>query len=119
MDGLPAEGLKAHRLRAFLAYLAELHRVRGELLARDGLAAAGEALACFQEALALGRDKGALAWELRAAMSLVRLRERQGVAHMAELAEVRECLAAVYRRYSEGVAFPDLQEAAGLMGEAG
>jgi hypothetical protein len=62
-------------------YEAELRRLEGELLlARDGLAAADEALACFGRAMECGREKGALAWELRAAMSLVRLRERQGVA---------------------------------------
>jgi hypothetical protein len=56
---------------------AEMLRLRGELLlARDGLAASGEALTCFQRALQLGREQCALAWELRAAMSLVRLRER-------------------------------------------
>ncbi|MFN2129233.1 MAG: hypothetical protein ACK2VD_01820, partial [Anaerolineae bacterium] len=98
------------------SYQAELYRMRGELLLeQDGLAAAGEALACFQQALQLGRDQGALAWELRAAMSLVRLRERQGDAFAAELAEVRQCLAAAYGRFTEGFDFPDLQDAAALI----
>jgi tetratricopeptide (TPR) repeat protein len=100
------------------AYQAELHRLRGELLlARGGLAAAEEALACFQQAFDLGREKGALAWELRAAMSLVRLRQRPGAAFAAELAEARQCLCEVYSRFTEGFAFPDLQEAAALIGE--
>jgi hypothetical protein len=90
--------------------------MRGELLLeRDGLAAAGEALACFQQALQLGRDQGALAWELRAAMSLVRLRERQGDAFAAELMQARQCLAAAYGRVTEGFDFPDLQDAAALI----
>jgi DNA-binding SARP family transcriptional activator len=108
-------------------YQAELHRLRGELLlARDGLAASAEALVCFQRALQLGREQGALAWELRAAMSLVRLRERhhgppseaawEGQAFAAALVGARRCLADVYARYTEGFAFPDLQEAAGLIG---
>jgi hypothetical protein len=101
-------------------YQAELHRLRGELLlARDGLAAAGEVLACFQQALQLGWEQGALACELRAAMSLVRLRQFQGEAYAAELAEARQCLAAVYGRFPEGFAFPDLQDAAALIGGAG
>lgn len=68
---------------------------------------------------------GALAWQLRAAMSLVRFRMRQGEAAAeepevaAELAEARDCLHEVYGRFTEGFAFPDLQEAAALMGEAG
>lgn len=98
------------------SYQAELYRMRGELLLeQDGLAAAGEALACFQQALQLGRDQGALAWELRAAMSLVRLRERQGDAFAAELAEARQSLREVYGRFTEGVDFPDLQDAAALI----
>jgi tetratricopeptide (TPR) repeat protein len=109
-------------------YQAELHRLRGELLlARDDLGTAAEASACFHRAIELGREKGALAWELRAAMSLVRLRERhhgprsgaklEGEACAGELAEARSCLADVYGRFTEGFAFPDLQEAAALIGD--
>jgi hypothetical protein len=102
------------------SYEAELHRVRGELLlARDGLDAAEEALACFGRALALAREKGALGWELRVAMSIVRLRKRQGEGRPAELAEARNCLAEVYGRFTEGFDFPDLRDAARLLGEAG
>jgi hypothetical protein len=109
-------------------YQAELHRLRGELLlARDGLGAAAEASECFRRAMQLGREKGALAWELRAAVSLVRLRERRhgllregerrSEAHAAELAEARRCLAGVYARYTEGFDSPNLQEAAALLGD--
>jgi DNA-binding SARP family transcriptional activator/tetratricopeptide (TPR) repeat protein len=102
------------------SFQAELLRMRGELLLeRDGLAAAEEALACFEQAMQIGREQGALAWELRAAMSLVRLHERQGEAFAAELAEARQCLHEVYGRFTEGFAFPDLQEAAALIGEIG
>ena len=81
--------------------------MKGELLLeRDGLAAAGEALACFQQSLQLGREMDALAWELRAAMSLVRLRERQGEAYAAELAEARSLLRDVYERFTEGLPSP-------------
>ena len=99
-------------------YQAELYRMRGELLlARDGLAAAGDALDCFRRALALGLEKGALAWELRAAMSLVRLRQSQGNAYLGELHEARCHLRELYGRYTEGFAFPDLREAATMIGE--
>ena len=104
------------------SYQAELHRVRGELLlARDGLAAAGEAEACFGRALALGRDQGALAWELRAAMSLVRLLSTRPVRSGEDLTglhgreEVRELLAGIYGRFTEGFDTADLVEARALL----
>ena len=101
-------------------YEAEMRRLQGELLlARDGLAATGEALECFRRAMQLGREKGALAWELRAAMSLVRLRERQGEACAGELPEARSSLRDLYARFTEGFAFLDLQEAAALIGDSG
>ena len=121
--GLLTEGLA--RIDAVLApnslcgqcYQAELYRMRGELLlARDGLAAAGQALACFERAMALAREKGALAWELRAAMSIVRLRQRQGQGYTEELAKARACLRSIYARFTEGFAYPDLEEAAVLIG---
>ena len=125
---LLTEGLA--QIDAFLApesptgqcYRPELHRMRGELLlARDGLVAADEALACFERAMKLGREKGALAWELRAAMSLVRLRarvrgERPGEASAEELAEARACLRSIFARFTEGFDFLDLQDAAALIG---
>jgi tetratricopeptide (TPR) repeat protein len=99
------------------SFQAELCRMRGELLlARDGLAGAEEALACFERAMQIGREQGALGWELRAAMSLVRLRQRQGDACAAELAEALSRLRQVYARFTEGFALPDLQNAAALIG---
>jgi hypothetical protein len=55
---------------------------------------------------------------LRAAMSLVLLRERQGDACAAELAEARSYLRGVYSRFTEGFAFPDLVEAKALLAES-
>jgi hypothetical protein len=102
------------------SYQPEFHRLQGELLLeRDGLTAVDKAQACFEQAMQIGLEQGALAWELRAAMSLVRLRQRQGEAYAAGLAEARSCLRDVYNRYTEGFAFPDLQEAAALIGEPG
>jgi len=102
------------------SYQPELYRLKGELqLERDGLAAADEALACFQQSLQLGLEMRALAWELRTAMSLVRLRTRQGEAYEAELAEARRTLRDLYARFTEGFEFPDLQEAVRLNGETG
>jgi tetratricopeptide (TPR) repeat protein len=102
------------------SYQAELYRLKGELLLeRDGLAAADEALKCFERALQLGLEMGALAWELRAAMSLVRLRKCQGNQHATELVEARQHLHNLYERFTEGFGFPDLIDAAALISEAG
>jgi DNA-binding SARP family transcriptional activator/predicted ATPase len=119
--GLAAvEPLLGPRVPCGQSYQAELYRIRGELLLeRDGRAAAEEALACFQQAMQLGRDQGALAWELRAATSLARLRQRQGEDSAAELAEARSSLREVFGRFTEGFAFPDLQDAAALIGDTG
>jgi hypothetical protein len=98
----------------------ELYRLKGELLLeRNGLAAAGEALECFGQSMQISREQKALAWELRAAISLVRLRQRQGEACAAELVEARQLLMDLYASFTEGFNFPDLQEAAALIGKTG
>lgn len=102
------------------SYQPELHRLKGELLLeREGQAAVDQALAYFQQSLQLGQEMKALAWQLRTAMSLVRLRKRQGEAFTAELVEARGRLRNLYRGFTEGFSFPDLQEAAELIDEAG
>jgi len=50
---------------------------------------------------------------------LVRLRKCQGEAFTAELVEARGCLRNKYACFTEGFSFPDLQEAAELISEAG
>jgi predicted ATPase len=56
------------------SYLAELLRTKGELLLhRRAPADAAAAEKCFLQALDVARRQDALAWELRAAMSLARL----------------------------------------------
>ena len=89
----------------------EIHRARGEWLlahATPGAAQAAEAL--FQSALDASRRQEALAWELRAAMSLARLwrtssRLHDGVA----------LLSGVLQRFTEGHTTSDSTEARGLL----
>ena len=101
------------------AYQSELHRLRGELLlAREGPVAEHEALNCFQRAMEIGRQQGALAWELRTAMSIVRHRQRRDQVGGEELADARAVLRDIYARFTEGFAFPDLREAATLLDTA-
>ena len=48
---------------------------------------------------------GALSWQLRATMSLVRPCERQGEGYAAELAEARACLGDIYATLVSPAAF--------------
>jgi predicted ATPase len=101
-------------------YEAELHRQRGELLllrtARSHPAQDSreqhEAEACFQHALDVARQQQAKSLELRAAMSLSRLWQRQG-----KRAEARALLAEVYDWFAEEFDTVDLQEAKTLLAE--
>jgi predicted ATPase len=70
---------------------AELHPLRGELLLQHEGAQPGEVEACFQQALDIARCQQAKSLELRAAMSLARLWQRQGKG-----AKARELLAPIY-----------------------
>jgi predicted ATPase len=92
---------------------AELLRVKGELLLQAAHAdAAAQAEALFAEALRQAREQHALAWELRTATSLARLRRRQG-----RVGDARALLAGVYSRFTEGFASADLQTADALLRE--
>jgi len=58
----------------------------------------------------MARRQQAKSWELRAAMSLVRLWQHQG-----KRSEARELLAPVYGWFTEGFDTADLQEAKALL----
>jgi hypothetical protein len=67
---------------------------------------------CFDSALDIAQRQGALTWELRAALSLARLRvaqNRQG--------EARAILAPVFDRVTEGFGTADLRAARDMLGE--
>jgi predicted ATPase/predicted Ser/Thr protein kinase len=91
---------------------AELHRLQGELLLRaGGVESPGrEAEACFGRALTVARRQQARSLELRAAMSLTRLYQKQG-----RQAEVRPMLAECYHWFTEGLDTTDLREARALL----
>lgn len=92
-------------------YEAELHRLRGELLQEEG-ADPAEVEACYQQALAVARRQQARAWELRAAVSLASLWQRQGRPTAAG-----ELLGEVYGWFTEGLDTADLREASALLEE--
>src|SRR5262249_29370311 len=89
---------------------AEVCRLRGVLLLRQPGTPPAEAEACFQQALDVARRQQAKSLELRAAMSLARLRQQQGKRTAAY-----ELLAPVYGWVTEGVDTADLQEARALL----
>jgi predicted ATPase len=91
---------------------AELHRLQGEFLLRReaGEVTCREAEACFHRAVTIARRQQAKSLELRAAMSLSRLYQRQG-----RQAEARPILAECYDWFIEGFDTPDLQEAQALL----
>ena len=91
----------------------ELLRIKGEVLlqqAADQLALAVED--CFTQAAQMAREQDALFWELRIALSVARLRVRQGRRH-----EARASLASVYDRFTEGFATADMKAARTLLEE--
>ena len=116
-------------------YLAELYRVKGELLlmqatgggrsraaaggnspvepeSSDESAAIVRAEGCFQQSIKIARRQNANSWELRAATSLARLYQNQGKHEQA-----RNLLAPVFARFSEGFDTADLRDAKALLDE--
>jgi predicted ATPase len=69
-------------------------------------------VACFCQALDIARHQQAKSLELRAAMSLARLWQRQG-----KRDEAYELLADIYGWFTEGFDTADLQEAKALLEE--
>jgi predicted ATPase/class 3 adenylate cyclase len=94
-------------------YEAELYRLQGELLLQEDKGQkALEAEASFLQALEVARRQQAKSWELRAAMSLSRLWQRQG-----KHQEAYDLLAPIYGWFTEGFDTADLQEAKALLEE--
>jgi DNA-binding SARP family transcriptional activator/predicted ATPase len=92
---------------------AELHRLGGELRLMQGAGGAETAAeACFQRAIEVARQQQARSWELRAAMSLCRLWQRQG-----KREEARQLLAEIYGWFTEGFDTPDMKDARALLEE--
>jgi len=87
---------------------AELNRHKGQLLLRQEQSEAAEEL--YYRALSISREQGAKLWELRATVSLARLRRDQG-----RCTEARDLLAPVYGWFTEGFDTPDLKEAKALL----
>jgi predicted ATPase len=113
--GQPEAGL--HALAAAIAVdteerfdAVERSRMQGELLLLLPSPDLHQIASCFQQALTIARRQQAKSLELRAAMSLSRLWQRQGKRDGA-----RELLAPIYGWFTEGFDTTDLQEAKAIL----
>ena len=100
---LAAADQRQHRL-----WEAELHRLKGELLRREG--ALDDAQAAFQRAIHIAQEQHTRGWELRAATSLACLWHEQGRDD-----EARAALYGIAGWFAEGHETADYQEASALL----
>ena len=121
-----AEALEVANRTGERFYEAELHRLKGELLLmqdtiekdraevlgarRAERPAISAAETCFLRAIDVARQQEAKSWELRAVMSLHRLRQKQGKPN-----ESHQLLREVFDWFTEGITTGDLLEARALL----
>ena len=104
-----AEGMALAEQTGEEQWVAEFHRLQGELLTLAG-SDAEQVEASFQRALQVSRRQQARSLELRAAVSLARLWQRQG-----RLGEARQLLEPLYAWFTEGFDTADLVDARTLL----
>jgi predicted ATPase len=90
-------------------FLAELYRLKGELLLNFGFTEAEES---FLQSIQTARRQSAKSLELRAVLSLSRLWQRQN-----RIDEARQTLLEIYNWFTEGFDTEDLKEARALLEE--
>ena len=105
-----AEGFVAAEQHSQMHYLAELYRIQGELYLMQSEADETAAQASFDQALHTARIQQAKSLELRSAISISRLWQRQGQPRQAHA-----LLSDVYGWFSEGFETGDLQAAKALL----
>ena len=89
---------------------AETNRLAGEIVLKSPTSDTAKAERYFEHALAIARKQQAKSLELRAAMSIARLRRKQG-----KQDEARDLLAPIYGWFTEGFDTLDLKEAKVLL----
>ena len=114
------EGIALSEASHERAYIAELWRVKGELLLgkagterktrSGGAVRSADAGRCFHRALEIAQAQEARSLALRSAISLARLARRHGGA-----GEARAQLRSIYDSFTEGLDTRDLQEAKALL----
>ncbi len=96
------------------AELAEMLRLKGEVVLTHDASATAEAEQCFRAALELARAQDARWWQLRTATSLARL-----MRDTDRREEARATLADIYGWFTEGFDTADLKDAKALLHELG
>jgi len=91
-------------------HLADMYRIKGDILARLGPGGRDAANDCYARAVALARDQGAVLWELKAEIARTRLAMEGGPAPAAV-----SRLAAVFAAFHEGFESRDLITARDLI----
>ena len=104
-----AAGLEAVEKMGGAPLEAELYRLRGEALLA-GAGTVSEAEAAIEKGIDVARRQNAKSWELRAAMSLARLRRQQGRPQ-----EAVALLAPILGWFTEGFDTADLKDAKALL----
>jgi predicted ATPase len=104
------EALATAELTGYRAFEAELHRVRGEMMLRRGPAKFAEAEQALQTAVAIARQQGTHAFELRAALSLAKLLQSTN-----RPAESHAILAPALEGFSPTPEMPEIEEARALL----
>jgi predicted ATPase/DNA-binding winged helix-turn-helix (wHTH) protein len=92
--------------------MAELLRIKGEILLSKDKSTTAKAEEYFIRSLDCAREQRVLAWELRTAISLARLQRDSGCIRKA-----LDLLMPVYRQFSEGFGTADLKSAKSLLDE--
>jgi predicted ATPase len=113
---LVEENLAAALRNGGYFFLAELYRLKGELLLNRGSRIADSGLKeveeCFHQSVQIARRQSAKSLELRAALSLSRLWQSQNKTN-----EARQTLLEIYNWFTEGFDTEDLMEAKALLEE--
>jgi predicted ATPase len=113
-DGLAtlAEAVRIAQATEESAITAPLYILQGELLLMQAgtASAVPQTEACWHQALSVARRHQTKSWELRAALRLSQLWQRQG-----KCTEARQLLTLLYGWFTEGYDTPDLQEARALL----
>jgi tetratricopeptide (TPR) repeat protein len=104
-----------------VSYLAEVYRMKGELLLKrhrhnDGSPANDETVAqakeCFEESIKIAQEQNAKFWQLRSAVSLAQLYQSQD-----RRPQARTLVEQVLNEFTEGFETWDLQRARGLLND--
>jgi tetratricopeptide (TPR) repeat protein len=92
----------------------EITRIKGNVIRFQAPEQWENAIGCYKESIELARREHALAWELRSAMSLVKLWRHHGGNAAAE-----DALALCFGRFTEGFSTGDLRQARALIESRG